>query len=92
MSIESIDAMVEVLRRLKRETLQMRKRSAKLNDQAGANACAIEIRRIKHEAHCLAVELGIADVRAEAAYGTATAPAGMGREFLLERQAPQTKT
>lgn len=90
MTVEKIDAMVAAMKRLKRETLQMHKRSANLKSQAGANSCAIEIRRIKHEAHRIAVELGIADARTGTAYDTTTAPAGMGREFRLERPAPDT--
>lgn len=89
MSIEKIDALIATMKRLKRETVQMQKRSSNLKNQAGANACAIEIRRIKHEAHCIAVELGIADARDGTAYGATTAPAGMGREVLLERRDPR---
>ena len=53
-----------------------------------ARDCAIQIRRLKHEAHCLAVELGIADLRADSHYTPVTAPAGFGREVLIERRRP----
>ncbi|MGP1666245.1 MAG: hypothetical protein ACTS5I_10130 [Rhodanobacter sp.] len=55
-----------------------------------ARDCAIHIRRLKHEAHCLAVELGIADLRDESHYTPVTAPAGFGRETLIERRRPNT--
>lgn len=55
-----------------------------------ARDCAIQIRRLKHEAHCLAVELGIADLRDESHYTPVIAPAGFGREILIERRRPHT--
>lgn len=53
-----------------------------------ARICAIEARRLTHEAHCLAVEIGIADRRAPAAYAPVTAPAGMSREHRIELREP----
>jgi hypothetical protein len=85
---DKLVALIDALKRMRRETIQMKKRATNLRSQAAANSCAIELRRIKHEAHCLAVEIGIADRRSDAAYADATAPAGMGRDFLMPRRTP----
>jgi len=53
-----------------------------------ARECAIEIRRLRHEAHCLAVEAGIADMREANHYGESTAPAGFGRHVKFHRRIP----
>lgn len=53
-----------------------------------AREAAIEIRYLKHEAHCLAVEFGIADRRDDSHYQDSFAPAGFGRETIFHKRAP----
>lgn len=53
-----------------------------------ARETSIQVRRLRHEAHCLSVEAGFADLRDESHYMPITAPAGFGREFLIERRRP----
>ena len=57
--------------------------------QDAALACGIEIKRLAHEAHCLSVEIGIADRRPPEHYTPTTASLGFGREVRIERRAPQ---
>lgn len=60
--------------------------------EESSRLCGVEIRRLKHEAHCLAVEIGIADRRSDEAYSATTAPLGFSREILIERRAPEGTT
>lgn len=59
-----------------------------MRNQDTARDCGIEIRRLEHEAHCLAVEIGIADLRSDENYRSVRSPAGFGREFIIERRRP----
>lgn len=56
--------------------------------QEASLLCGIEIKRLAHEAHCLAVEIGIADRRPPEHYTPTTANLGFGREVRIERRAP----
>lgn len=62
------------------------KRAAALNEKM--NLRAIEIRRLEHEAHCLAVEIGIADVRPSETYKCHVADIGFGRKIEIVKRQP----
>lgn len=92
--------MADCMKRAERESQQLAKfsaasvaagvspkRAASLRESA--NACGVELRRIKHEAHCLAVEMGIADMREGQSYGETSAPLGFGRDVLIDRRVPE---
>jgi hypothetical protein len=53
------------------------------------SACARQLVRFKHEAHCLCVELGLADLRDDSHYTPARAGLGLSREILIERRRPE---
>jgi hypothetical protein len=54
-----------------------------------AAATARQIAHLKHEAHCLCVELGLADLRADSHYGEQRVGAyGLGKEILIVRRRP----
>lgn len=55
-----------------------------------AREAAIEIRRLTHEAHCLAVELGIADRRSDEHYQDSLVPCGFGNYRKFYKRAPAT--
>lgn len=94
--------LIACLRELQREQEKAFSLGAKSGDMYGgysdkqrqryaeqARDCSIQVRRLRHEAHCLAVEAGIADMRDESYYKPVTAPAGFGRDFLIERRKPR---
>ena len=56
--------------------------------QESALVCGVEIKRLAHEAHCIAVEIGIADRRTPEHYTPTTASLGFGRKFKIERRPP----
>lgn len=97
---EQIDTLIKTLRLMQREQKALMNASAKSADFWGASArqhanaaekatlIAVELRRLKHEAHCLAVEVGIADRRADGAYEAGAASLGFGREVRIEKRAP----
>ena len=62
--------------------------SRKNNAAESARVTATQIRRLQHEAHCLAVELGLADRRDDAFYSTSTIPMGFGRVAPFEKRTP----
>lgn len=91
--------MAACMKSMERETLQMERLAAlsvlpgvsmkrAANDRERANACGLELRRLRHEAHCLAVEIGIADMRTGESYTPVASPIGFGREVLVERRSP----
>jgi hypothetical protein len=101
MSIEAgkIVEMLDAMKRLQREQAALAKHNEVSRDwgntprrrhaaSESARECAIEIRRLTHEAHCIAVEMGIADRRADSYYADSVAPAGFGREFIFTRRVP----
>jgi len=99
---EKIVELLDAMKRLQREQAAMAKHNAVSGDwnntprrrhaaSESARVCAIEIRRLTHEAHCIAVEMGIADRRADSFYTDGIAPAGFGREFICVRRAPKAQ-
>lgn len=94
-----VDDLIDCLRELKGESIRMASAAAKAGIAANAKQmarhtetardCAVQMRKLKHRAHCLAVELGIADMREDSHYRSTTAPAGFGREFQLVRPRPE---
>ncbi|WP_034302505.1 hypothetical protein [Herbaspirillum sp. RV1423] len=103
MSREKLICMIDCMKRLMREQDALAKHNAvsgngsqspARRNKAASSAveCAVEIRRLKHEAHCLAVELGIADHRGEAHYRDTTAPAGFGRVKDFSVRAPEVQS
>lgn len=91
--------LVACLKQIDKESVAMAKHSAisgnfeltktrRDNASESAREAAIEIRRLKHEAHCLCVELGLADRRADSYYQDATAPAGFGRTTIFTKREP----
>lgn len=99
MSREKMVAMIDCMKRLMREQDALAKHNSvstnfdntvkrRSNARADAVGCAIEIRRLEHEAHCLAVEMRIADLRLDAYYQDGTAPAGMGRTVIFKKRMP----
>ena len=100
MSTKKFAEMADTMKRLVRETQALAKHNAASGnfentkarrDSANESAreCAIEIRRLKHEAHCIAVEMGIAERRDPSAYTDSTAPGGFGRTFAFVRREPK---
>lgn len=96
---EKVVEMADCMKRLLKEMAQLQKQNVitvnfeitktrRDNARESARESAIEIRRLKHEAHCIAVELGIAERRDESYYTPSTAPAGFGREIIFDRRAP----
>lgn len=94
--------LMDCLKRLTKEQVVLAKHNAVATNfdntakrRSGANEnareCAVEIRRLKHEAHCLAVEIGIADRREDSCYTPSTAPAGFGRDFIVDRRCPDAQ-
>lgn len=93
------DALIKVLREIKKERKRLERASirsadfdltqrARGNAREDARESAVHIRRLEHEAHCLAVEMGIADIRGDDAYGDFPAPAGFGRTFTIHLRRP----
>lgn len=100
MTPQKLADMADVMKRLMRELAVMEKHNAVSSDFCNTNSrrgnaresareCAIEIRRLKHEAHCLAVELGFADLRPDAFYADSTAPAGFGNTTIFTKRKPE---
>jgi len=90
---EKVHALRKLLGELIKEGAQYTKRSEKLRDldiyatraarttaYARLESSAEHIERLKHDAHCLAVEIGIADRRDASAYGQHTF--GDGSSFM----------
>lgn len=97
MNLEKIKELEIALRELKRSVSRLSglsTRSVVYGSAASRSASesarleAIEVRRLKHRAHVLCVELGFADLRSPEHYQDSTAPAGFGRNLLIERRAP----
>ncbi len=100
MDSKRISDMADCMKRLLREQLALGKhnlvsgnfeltKSRRDSARESARECAIEIRRLKHEAHCLAVELGFSDRREESYYTDGTAPMGFGRTAVFTKRAPE---
>lgn len=91
--------LIKYIRLMEREEAAMKKASARavqpgqshgamMKAHETARCCAIELRRFKDQAHALAVGLGIADHRGDAAYQPGTAPTGFGQDFEHTKPAP----
>lgn len=100
MNTQKLADMTDVMKRLTRELTALEKHnlvssdfcntnSRRGNARESARECAIEIRHLKHEAHCLAVELGLADLRPDAFYADSTAPAGFGNTTIFTKRKPE---
>lgn len=100
MDAAKLKEMIDCMKELQREKTALEKHNAvggnldatkSRRDSAreSARECAINIRRLTHDAHCIAVEMGIADRRDDSHYTPSMAPAGFGREFIFERRAPK---
>lgn len=101
MSALHIDRLIQCLKQMQRESKALADRSAKSGDlYAGysdkrrarfaeeARDSAVQLRRLKFEAHALAVEVGIADLRSDDQYGPTMAAAGFGRVIEIHRRRP----
>lgn len=102
MNTQKLADMADVMKRLMHELSALEKHNAisrnsansqytsrrRANARESARECSIEIRRLKHEAHCLAVELGLADLRPDAFYADSTAPAGFGNTTIFTKRKP----
>lgn len=99
MNIEKLVELSECIKRIMRAQSQLDRYNTvsfdmnatakrRHNAMEDAREAAIEIRHWKHEAHCLAVELGIADRRSDEHYQDSTAPSGFGRERIFNKRAP----
>lgn len=100
MEQSQLDAMASLMKQIGREKAALAKHNAVAGDfdntsarrnkaREAARECAVEIRRLTHEAHCVAVEMGIADRRDDSHYTPSTAPAGFGRTVIFDRRAPR---
>ena len=99
MKLQALADCIKLIQREERSMVGLRGRSAALVNRGtfarrkdieeDMNACARQMVRLCHEAHCLCVELGFADLRDESHYTPARAGLGLSREILIERRRPE---